>query len=315
MRRGKITQQIRAKKLRTQGRSIKEIARLLGVSKSSASIWVRNVSLGLQQRERLRRRELRGGAKGRRGLAVYWKAYHQLHPKPVSKGPRWPARSVESFFDSWTPEMAYVLGYFAADGCMYRNKRGSYYVGFTSTDYELIKTTKRLMGATNAIEEYQRPKPNCKRRYVLQIGSKRLFRRLLELGFTPHKSRTLKFPSIPEVALCHFVRGNLDGDGCVHVGTYNRKNRLSTQKIFRVYFTSGSSLFLKSLRQLLHKVANIGFGSLGEKDLAWDLVYSARDARQLYSFLYPTSTVPCLKRKREKFKLGIEQIKVPWSNG
>ncbi len=29
---------------------------------------------------------------------------------------RWPKRSVETFFDHWNPNTAYILGYFAADG-------------------------------------------------------------------------------------------------------------------------------------------------------------------------------------------------------
>src|SRR3989338_4819696 len=34
------------------------------------------------------------------------------------------------FFKKWSSEMAYVLGFFAADGCMYINPRGSRYFCF-----------------------------------------------------------------------------------------------------------------------------------------------------------------------------------------
>lgn len=307
--RGKVAQQIRARKLRSQGRSVNEVARLLKVSKSSASIWVRNVSLGSQQRERLRQRELRGGAKGRRGLAEYWKTYHQLHPKAVSKGPRWPTRTVESFFDIWTPEMAYVLGYFSADGCMYRNTRGSYYVGFASTDKELIDTTKALMSVTNAIEEYQSPKPNHKRRYTLQIGSRRIFQQLLALGFMPNKSLKVKLPDIPSDLLRHFVRGYFDGDGSVLFGVYSRKNRPGQMTVLVVRFTSGSKAILVSLRKQLNNIAGIGKGSLiTYKKNHHALCYSTRDARQLYSFMYPSTTVPCLTRKKLIFVKAINYL-------
>jgi hypothetical protein len=48
------------------------------------------------------------------------------------------------FFKKWSTEMAYVLGYFAADGCMFINPRGSKYVSFTSTDREILEKVKRL---------------------------------------------------------------------------------------------------------------------------------------------------------------------------
>ncbi len=44
----------------------------------------------------------------------------------------------QDFFKTWSPEMAYVLGYFAADGSMIQNKRGGHFIEFTSTDAVLI---------------------------------------------------------------------------------------------------------------------------------------------------------------------------------
>ena len=52
---------IKARKLRKQGKSIKEIAKLLGVSQGSASIWCRDISLSSEQVARL---QLRIASKG-----------------------------------------------------------------------------------------------------------------------------------------------------------------------------------------------------------------------------------------------------------
>ena len=49
----------------------------------------------------------------------------------------------DNFFKKWTPEMAYILGYFAADGTMIKNKRGAHYIEFQSTDKELIVGVKK----------------------------------------------------------------------------------------------------------------------------------------------------------------------------
>jgi transcriptional regulator with XRE-family HTH domain len=53
----KTAERERARKLRREeGRSVKELAALLGVSRSSISLWVRDIELTSQQREALRQR-------------------------------------------------------------------------------------------------------------------------------------------------------------------------------------------------------------------------------------------------------------------
>jgi transcriptional regulator with XRE-family HTH domain len=49
----KTAERIRARELRAEGWSIKDIQRELGVSRSSVSIWVRDVQLGAEERARL----------------------------------------------------------------------------------------------------------------------------------------------------------------------------------------------------------------------------------------------------------------------
>jgi transcriptional regulator with XRE-family HTH domain len=60
----KTEERSEARTLRRQGRSIKEIARLVGVSASSVSLWVRDITLSEAQCEALRQR-LRTGCAGR----------------------------------------------------------------------------------------------------------------------------------------------------------------------------------------------------------------------------------------------------------
>lgn len=302
----KVLQQLKARQLRSRGFSLNEIAKQLNASKSSISVWVRHVRLGFAQIQRLRQREIDGVAKSLRVQAKTWAAYHKLHPKPVSKGPRWPQRSVEHFFDRWSPDMAYVLGYFAADGTMYKNKRGSCYVAFTSTDKVQIELVVKIMKINNAIEAYQPRQKNNRRRYTIQIGSKKLYQRLLSLGFTPNKSLTLRFPDIPDNCLCHFARGYLDGDGCAHFGIYQRKNRLSKRALFNVSFISGSRPFLKKLQRRLHLTSNLGLGSLSQHGRAYRLSYVGHNARQLYGIMYPITVVPCLQRKKAVFIKAID---------
>lgn len=73
----------------------------------------------------------------------------------------------ENFFKKWTPEMAYVLGFFAADDNMLKNKRGAHFIEFQSVDKEIIEKIRNVLKTNLAIGEYQSENENYKRRYRL----------------------------------------------------------------------------------------------------------------------------------------------------
>ncbi|MDE1944444.1 MAG: LAGLIDADG family homing endonuclease, partial [Patescibacteria group bacterium] len=117
-------------------------------------------------------------------------------------------RSLDSdFFKKWTPEMAYVLGYFAADGSMLRNKRGGHYIEFTTTDRRLLEIVRRAARGTQRIALRPSRNEKWKPEHRLQVGSKTWFEDLTRLGFTQAKSRSLRFPPVPAALIGHFVRG------------------------------------------------------------------------------------------------------------
>lgn len=221
---------------------------------------------------------------------------------------RWPKRSVETFFDTWNPNMAYILGFFASDGTMYKNKRGSCYIAFCSTDKELIILLKKIMRVSNKIEIYKAKKENWKLRYTLQIGSKKIYDGFLKLGFTPNKSLTLVFPDIPNNVLAHFIRGYFDGDGCAYYGCIKRKNRTGYAKHLQINLRCGSKKFLESVQKKLMQLIFIKPGSLYWHSGAFSLAYSGKDVVKLYGFLYPNTKVPNLERKRIILEKGIEAL-------
>lgn len=62
-------------------------------------------------------------------------------------------RKNESFFERWSPEMAYVLGVFTADGCMIKNKRGACFIEFHMADGELLLVIRKLLNSNNKITQ------------------------------------------------------------------------------------------------------------------------------------------------------------------
>lgn len=182
--------------------------------------------------------------------------------------------------------MAYILGYFAADGNMIRNKRGAYYIEFTSIDRELIENVRAFLNSNHRIGERKDKNPAHKQIYRIQIGSKVLFSSLIKLGFTPNKSNSIVMPDVPREYFQYFIRGYFDGDGCVNYCEYKRKDR--NGKIYgalQVQFVSGSKKFLDSLKNCLADYAKLKHGTR-YFNLDHRLAYSKTDSILLFHFMY-----------------------------
>ena len=212
----------------------------------------------------------------------------------------------QDFFKKWTPEMAYVLGFFTADGNMIKHKNGECYIEFTSNDYELIERVKILIKSQNKISPRIR---SLKPHYRIQIGSKVMFDDLLKLGLTPNKSLTIRLPHIPKQYFKDFLRGYFDGDGCAHLGKHWAKDRNKHRWVFNIRFSSGSQKYLYDLWKSLKK-SGISGGYLYDKNgKGYDLVFSWLKGIALCKMMY-NEALPgmYLNRKFEIFQKALKII-------
>ena len=207
-----------------------------------------------------------------------------------------------SFFNAWSPEMAYILGFFAADGSMIINARGAHYLDFHITDKKLLFKIRKTLDSNHKIKKRkQDEKWNAS--YHLQIGSKQMFHDLKKLGFTQRKSKTLQMPKIPQKYFSNFTRGYFDGDGTVVYSQYFCKARNKYRKYLQCGFISGSETFLQALSNRLKKEASILGGSLHLLKGGYRLFYSTRDTLKLYHFMYDNLDGNLfLKRKQKIFQ-------------
>ncbi|MFA6974139.1 MAG: LAGLIDADG family homing endonuclease [Parcubacteria group bacterium] len=213
----------------------------------------------------------------------------------------------ENFFKKWSPEMAYVLGFFAADGCMIKNNRGAHFIEFHITDRDIVVKIRKLLDSENKIAIRNR-NTKWKIGYRLQIGSKIMFEDLLSLGMTPRKSNTLKFPKVPKKYFNHFARGYFDGDGNVYANEYRRKGRKKLSKTLLSGFTCGSEIFLKKMHREIKRLTKIIGGTLFVSRGCWHLYYSVNDSCKLYGFMYNNAGDLFLNRKKKVFKNYIEAM-------
>lgn len=212
-----------------------------------------------------------------------------------------------NFFATWSSDMAYVLGFFAADGSMLRNKRGAHFIEFNITDKIVIEIIRRVIGSNHKITTRNK-NPRHKPQYRLQLGSKKIFLDLERLGFTQAKSKKLRMPLIPRPFEADFIRGYFDGDGCIYFKRLKFADRKRPRWILQTVFTCGSKKFLFELQQMLKKYGVMG-GSIRIKLRGFDLSLSHKDSIALYKFMYHTMPAAELYLPR-KYKLFRKAIKV-----
>lgn len=217
------------------------------------------------------------------------------------------------FFKKWSSEMAYVLGFFAADGSMLENKRGGRFIEFNITDRIVLYRIRTAIGSNHKITKRPSRSPKWKDMYRIQIGSREWFADLIRLGFTQHKSNTLRFPNVPSEYVGDFIRGYFDGDGCVYLRELKYADRKNKRWVVLTLFTSGSRGFLEDLHKTL-RMFGVSGGSLRKKVRGFDLSFSHRDSLALYRLMYHTGKVSnmFLPRKRERLEravrvLGLEE--------
>ena len=191
--------------------------------------------------------------------------------------------------------MAYVLGFWFADGYMRHEK--SYRVVFSSKDVEHLEDIRTLISSTHKLVTHGESKD-------LIIFSKKLFNSLKKLGGIRKKSLVMKFPKIPDVYLADFIRGYFDGDGSVHLVSYIRTKDKKKQIDLRCNFTSGSPNFLNTLRDILSKKLNLSprkICSYGDGN-QWKLGYGTKDTKLLLKFMYYPKHTISLSRKADYLK-------------
>lgn len=209
------------------------------------------------------------------------------------------------FFKVWSEDMAYVLGFFYADGTFDISARGAHYFGFHICDMKLLYAIRKTLKSNHKIAQ-RKVRANESRRYRLQIGSKEMCGDLNKLGVTPAKTRRMELPIIPQKYFSHFVRGYFDGDGHVWTGLIH-KGRGKTHRTLQVGFTSCSRKFLDELYRHLGEFGMVGGGVYCKKN-AFCIKYSTSDSIQLYKLMYgQLGTSPLvLKRKKTVFEQFIK---------
>ena len=213
----------------------------------------------------------------------------------------------EQFFDTWTPEMAYVLGFIVADGCITKNGL----LKFSSTDPELLYKIRDVMESEHPIREHW-DKLSKKPIYDFMICRKYFVGSLARHGIHPRKTKSIHWPDSPSAMFPHIARGYFDGDGYVNCAI----NRAYSDRL-TVFFTSASPFLLPEFHAALSR-AGVQGGSLRESSRYpgnFRLQLSTHAGLSLYHLMYSQVDDLYLDRKRRPFERYLENAELRYKGG
>lgn len=194
---------------------------------------------------------------------------------------KWPID--ENYFKTWSSNMAYILGLWFADGCIYGGKM--FDITLHAKDKYILKQIAKELKYEGQLYDYV-----DRQAARINFSCVVIYDDIIALGGTECKSNTIKFPNIPDEFLSDFIRGYFDGDGCIMLLKNNRVN--ST-------FTSGSKEFLDSLLQILREKAGVEGGSYDPSSKS--IRFGKRDTIRIGEFMYKNNPELFLLRKKQKF--------------
>ncbi len=192
----------------------------------------------------------------------------------------------------WSPGVAYAIGLITTDGCLSPNGRT---IDFTSKDRGLVKTFQRCLDLKNKIGYKYRSKEKVRKYWRIQFGNILFYKWLKEIGLTPRKSKILGAIKIPDKYFFDFLRGYLDGDGCIR--KFRDPIYPNSQRLYTVFY-SASLKHLKWLQWKINFLLNI-HGFIEPTTREFRLTFAKRESLKLLPCLYYASGIPSLRRKHK----------------
>ena len=191
----------------------------------------------------------------------------------------------QDYFKTWSSNMAYILGLWFADGCIYNGK--IFDITLHNKDKYILKQVAKELEFEGSLYDYV-----DRQAARINFSCVVIYNDIVSLGGCENKSMVVEFPKVPNEFLPDFIRGYFDGDGSI---MQLKNNRLNSA------FTSGSKKFLDQLLEILRKEASIEGGSYDPS--SYTLRFGKKDTIRLGKYMYKNNPELFLKRKKDKFIL------------
>lgn len=191
-------------------------------------------------------------------------------------------------------DLWYLVGLIASDGCLSTDGR---HIDITSNDCNFLQSIVNKLRLSNKVTEKSNTKGQ--KSFHIQIGNRNFYDFLLSIGLIQNKSLTLNRITIPDKYFVDFLRGLIDGDGCIrfwkHPSNHNEQWSLriySGSQQFVTWLQSTIEWNLKCRGKIHSEIRSTG------KNAVYTLKYGKIAARQIFGRCYYPNAFG-LERKKD----------------
>ena len=203
------------------------------------------------------------------------------------------------FFKKESAEKYYILGLLYSDGFLSKNSSGSKeYVGLKLIDKQILDDISVLIGCKEPVKCGITSANN--QMYKIEFRDNEIVSDLKKIGLHRQKTLTITYPDMPEEYHKDFIRGEFDGDGCIHFAL--KKDRINS------YVTNFQIVGTFDLLNGISQHIGVNVRIVPYKKVAKLLVDKKEDLKKIYDFLYVNEKCLCLERKHKHFKECINTI-------
>jgi hypothetical protein len=200
----------------------------------------------------------------------------------------------ENYFKKWSPDMAYILGFILADGCIikgsYKGYSDALKFGVNKKDIDIIEKIKQKLGSSHKISICEDAAHFC-------ITNQKIVNDLKSLKINYRKSLRENIPNVPQKYVRDFIRGVIDGDGSI---SFDKKWGYPTLSV------CGGKNTISFIQNHFLEKFNI-YSKIGKRkkiQYIFYISYRANSAKTLINYLYNKSNI-YLERKYKLFKRSL----------
>lgn len=214
-----------------------------------------------------------------------------------------------------TQNKAYVLGFIASDGTLFKRDghSGLIQVKLKESDEQILKDILQDMDSTYPVNHVKNGNFN---QVVISITSQDLYNQLLNIGVRENKTWNLNLYNIlshiPKEYQIDFIRGYFDGDGCITQLKNNQISKVSIgfacpydfgldlQKYLKEAYNIDSSVYIDTHKNFTNLFCNL-------------IINGTTNKYKLLKLMYYEDCL-CLQRKNNRAKELIRAIEVNATN-
>ena len=206
------------------------------------------------------------------------------------------------FFSKDSEELYYFLGFVAADGYI---SNEAIEIGLNEKDIEILKKFRDLIVPDKPL--YYKAKTHS---FTLKINMTDKIKDIKAFYHmsTNKKLEEMEFPTISPKYLKDFIRGYIDGDGCIDTGKAYRNNTIYIGPRIRIL---GGYCFLEKMNEEIRNIIPHKTNAISKKgrENIYYVTYNFSTADRILHWLYDKCNI-CLRRKQERYLQVINKIKM-----